>query len=229
MQSTKRQLLKLSVCTAINSLMSGCITTAMYDHEEYTETVQSLLISQDRNHLIVMTDKYHYIFDTPSDIARALSAPYRSFLTASFGASRSFDADFYVKSSGEIEGGYTLTLESSAPPEFQSAALQAGYLPGPERDSLGMKALERRGTLRGKRYSANGEKPTLTEYYLNKRYSISVEAEQSYGRKAANIAATPITVAADGVVAIGTAAVVIVCIPFALAGLGFALGALATD
>ncbi|MCG2575911.1 hypothetical protein LZ012_02755 [Dechloromonas sp. XY25] len=193
MNTLRRALILLGGAAAIPMSM-GCITAAVMsggDRETYTETVDSVLVSADGKTLAVLGKDYHYLFEAPPAIKLLLESDLREVVDASFHT-------FMVDANQHISGGYFLRLGKNASPEQKDKALAAGFKPQPSGGTLTYN-----GTLSGTRYAANGIQATAASQKLRKTYTITISAEKSAGSKAASTAGklllTPITLAADGV------------------------------
>ena len=190
----RRQVLSASGAMAASTLLSACVTEALFKDYKYDEVVSSVLISTDKKSLVFIGKDYHYIFDAPEVLVKTLEAPFHQSVTGLL-------RNFHAKSSGEITGDFTLVLGIKVPEEAKQSALAMGYRKsglGPEGYGCILS-----GNLVGKRFLANNVQiGTLQQ--LNSTYTVQVSAEQSKGEKAAKLLATPITVAIDGVLILGS-------------------------
>lgn len=152
----------------------------------YTESISSVLLSEDGKRIAAIGRNHHYIFDAPDVLVRALHSPVHSKLEATF-------STFHVDRRGAIRGDWSLVLPDGAGPEVRQAALAAGLLPGADgRPTAG-------GRLVGQRYTGWTYRLGREQDKLNKAYEIEVSTDASTGDVLADDAATPIRVAADGV------------------------------
>ena len=129
------------------AFLMGCVTRSLYWNTTYTETVSSVLISQDGKHLVVIGKNYHYNFDVPKAIVKTLQSPFHRSVSASF-------KSFHVDTSGFTSGDIKLTVDWPAPEEDELAALAAGYQKnrfGERGYSIGYSAY-----LTGRRFDAGG-------------------------------------------------------------------------
>lgn len=188
-----------------SSVFYGCATSALFKHEEYSEHITSIFISADQRKLIVITERYHYIFDAPQAIVSTLQSQLSSAVQANFyhENNNGFFSDteisrrrhdFYVDSSGNVEGDYTLRLIPPASSELVSEAKRLGY----QFNVDSMNCWTQSGRLAGKRYSSGGIRASVLEHKLKKPIDLFIEAEQSTSNKILKAPLTPITVAADG-------------------------------
>lgn len=171
-------------------LFSACMTSKLYAKHNYSENVSSILISSDSSQLVVMTFDYHYIFAADPTVIALLRSPIHRYALARFGT-------LHVSSNGEAQVNLGLMLNGrDLAPEDVLWAKQMGYLQNAKNEwsqSL---------TLKGTRYDASGI-AAGESVKLNRSYSVSVSAEDSPAAKTRKAILTPITVAADGALAIG--------------------------
>jgi len=175
-------------CAAIGiSALSGCITSKMHEDGHYYETVSAILITDDKTKIAVLGEKYHYIFDAPPLLIHALSADFGKNLSAVFDA-------FTLGNGNSISGNFHLYLSSAnAQTTAQAAALGFKIT---NNTTLDIK-------IDGERFVADKPLPMNQAYKLNRAYSVKIVEPDSAVTKAAKIAVTPITAAADGVLILG--------------------------
>ncbi|KWF89405.1 hypothetical protein [Burkholderia cepacia] len=194
---TRRRLLAAAMAASTLAL-SGCFTPKLYENDAYSEYVTSFMITQDGKKLVVLGTNYHYIFDLPAQLRPVLLSGYRKSLRTTF-------ADFHARG-GSITGHYRIVLPKDAPDDARQAASADGFTAG----TAGL-ALE--GNIEGKRYSTEGfaAKDKGATQPFNERYSVYIRESPSVAGIGLRILATPITVAADGLLVLGG----IVLVPFA--------------
>lgn len=192
----RRGFLFNSLAVLASAGVPGCITPRLFEPRGYTEEVSSVLISKDEKYLVVITNSYHYIFDAPPILVKAITGSFHKALTAEI-------SYFYVHTFGKTTGSVDLNLRGATDESIQSA-LNAGF-------SKTSDGATTRVVLKGTRYEAAGVRPT-EQYKLNKMYRVGVLAEQSSSEKVAKSLLTPITVAADGVL-------ILFGVPLAILGL----------
>ncbi|GAA0753052.1 hypothetical protein LRH25_26405 [Ideonella azotifigens] len=161
----------------------------------YTETISSLLISQDRKNIVVIGSGYHYIFDAPPGLLALLASPLHA-------RSKGNLSSFRVDAKGKIRGHYTLQIDNLITPSEQDAARSMGFIRGA--DPANPEAHVLRGELVGQRYLQSTLVSARATEKLNQRYVIEVTAEQSTGDRVAGALSTPVTVATDGVLLLYT-------------------------
>lgn len=183
------------------SLLSvmGCVTKKLYEtletHDtQYDETALSFLVTEDGSKLVVLGDRYHYIFDdiAPS-LTHVLGGPLRTVVGADL-------TKFRVRRDNAVTGDYTLRLFEQASDEQLRSAIEAGFVaPG----------LTLSGHLKGVRYSAEGfALPPATQRFT-RPYVVSI-IEDAESKLAAKIVLTPLAVAADGLIVLGIVALLLV-------------------
>ncbi len=153
-----KQLLTLLAIAGISDFAFPAI-----EAQTYKEEISSVLISADSKKLVVMTNGFHYIFNTPSTIVQALKGKFHEYLQANF-------SNFHVAKSGKIAGKVALQLSATAPNDALEDAINAGFIKTPD-GAIFNTAIE------GVRYRP-GAVPTLEKYKLNKTYEIEVTSEQ---------------------------------------------------
>lgn len=152
----------------------------------YTETISSVLISDDGKHLVAIGKRHHYIFDAPPVLVRALQSKAHPGLTAIF-------SPFHVDLHAHIEGDVTLQLPADASDDERREAEAAGLA----RQSDG--TCQWTGHLTGQRYTGWTYEVATQRDKLNRAYTIEINTDETAGSRIVDEAATPIRVAADGV------------------------------
>ena len=184
---------KAFVKGAVSSLtllsVAGCFTPMLYKPRTYDEIALAFLVTEDGSRVVVLGQKYHYIFDEISpSLKQILLSPLelRTVVVASL-------ADLSVSSDNVVTGDYSLHLSSQASDEQRNSAIAAGFATPDVTLS---------GHLKGVRYSAEGFTfpSTAQPQEFAHRYGATIREERS---KAAKILLTPVTVAADGALILG--------------------------
>ena len=168
--------------------LAGCATheaTAPAEHR-YTETISSVLISEDGQRIAAIGDGHHYIFGAPDVLVKALRSPVHPQLTATF-------STFHIDARGVVSGDWLLTLAPDASPAAKEQARAVGLSPGVD----GVYAAA--GIIKGQRFTGWTYKLRGAQDKLNHPYEIEITTEASAGDRAVDEAATPIRMAADGV------------------------------
>lgn len=180
----------------------GCITSRVYSDANsrlaYFEEIKGILISSDKKNFVVVGSIYHYIFEAPTTVLAALDPSLHPVIDAA--EFRSFKVD----NQNKIQGQLILQTKPNASATERSLARQSGFL---DHGSKMKAEIE----LHGERYRSNNE-ASLPLQELHKKYSVYIKEEPTKALTALKVAATPITLAADGVMFIGS----IVLLPIAL-------------
>ncbi|RDI18603.1 hypothetical protein DFR41_11451 [Pseudacidovorax intermedius] len=170
--------------------LSGCITEHMYKQNTYWEQINGFFANQDGSSLVILGQSYHYVFAAPPAL-RAMLAP------ALHGAAR--DAEF---EEFEVEGGSTVTgkinleLKPDLDPAQQRLVESSGFV----LTGGGWKATV---AMKGTRYSTDQFKGPASQKF-RREYIVSVTERSSAAGTALKVAATPVTVLADGALILGT-------------------------
>ncbi|RQS19500.1 hypothetical protein DIE03_34585 [Burkholderia sp. Bp8992] len=194
---TRRRLLAAGMA-ASSLALSGCFTPKLYKNDAYSENVSAFMITEDGKKLVVLGTRYHYIFDLPARLRPVLQSGYRKSVRTTF-------ADFHARGGG-VTGHYRIVLPKDASDDDRRAAAADGFVS----ETAGL-VLE--GDIDGKRYSTEGfvEQDKTAAQPFNRPYSVTIRESPSVVGMGLRILATPITVAADGVLVLGG----IVLVPFA--------------
>ncbi len=203
MVNAGRRLIALALSLAL-AVVAGCASHAdkpAAGPQHYTESISSVLLSEDGKHMAAIGSDHHYIFEAPPVLFQALHSPIHSSLTATF-------STFHVDNKNVVTGEYTLALPADAPADKQQAAAAIGFV----RDADGR--YETAGTLKGQRFTGWTYKGGREQDKLNKAYTIEFTTDFSAGDAAVDGAATPIRTAADGVQLLYYAPLAPVILPF---------------
>ncbi len=131
------------------------------------EIVSSVLVTDDGTQLVVMTPRFHYIFNIPAPLLAALKGSFHPYIQATF-------SDFHVEITQGTSGTVSLSV-LSAPEEAITEAIAVGFTKTPS----GAQFVT---TLHGVRYSA-GDVHATAQYKLNRTYEIQVEDDlQNYSK-----------------------------------------------
>ncbi|KVN32186.1 hypothetical protein WT11_19955 [Burkholderia stagnalis] len=186
---TRRRLLGAGALAGRLAL-SGCFTPKLFDDKQYTEGVSRFMITEDGRKLVVLGERYHSIFDMPDKLRPVLMSHYRKSLRSSF-------YGFHVDGDA-VTGAYHTTLPKDASADDRQAAIADRFKERTDSLSLG-------GQIGGKRYSADGfeQKPDAAAQPFNRHYTVAIRESLSPVDKGIRLLATPVTVAADGVLVLG--------------------------
>jgi hypothetical protein len=185
----RRPALALAAAAALAGCASHPATPAAAPQayeQHYKETISSVLLSDDGKRLAAIGANHHYIFDAPPVLVRALHSDIHAQLQATF-------STFHVDRRGVVSGDWTLALARDAGPPARQEALAIGLVQA----SDGRLVVS--GQLEGKRFTGWTYRLGREQDRLNRPYEIDVTTEASRADVAADDAATPIRLAADGV------------------------------
>jgi hypothetical protein len=208
--STRRALLWAMAATGCGlggAVLGGCASTpaangAPPKGRHYTETISSVLVSADHQHLVAIGRDHHYVFDAPELLVRALQSPLHGWLSAAF-------TPFHVDAQGAVTGDVMLRLPRDATAAQQEAAGALGLQRQADGD---WEALVH---MHGQRFSSWTYKwPDQTREKLNQRYTVEFTTDEGLKDAVVDKAVTPVRVAADGVNLIYYAALAPIIIPF---------------
>ncbi len=174
------------MATAAFVALTACASHEPPQEHRYTESISSVLLSEDGKHMAAIGSDHHYIFEAPEVLVKALHSPVHSQLSATF-------STFHVDQRGVVTGDWLIALAADAPPASQQAAQAVGLVRGVDG------SFTVSGRLKGQRFTGWTYKLGREQDRLNKAYVITVTTDASAGDVAADDAATPIRVAADGV------------------------------
>ncbi|WP_423370841.1 hypothetical protein [Burkholderia sp. LMG 32019] len=162
----------------------------LFEDGKYEETVDRFLVSEDGKKFVVLGEKYHYIFDMPEHLGAVLASPYRKSINASL--------DGFVAEGSKISGKFRLQLRrADMTDDDWNRALEDGFT------KRGSSDLEMKGALAGSRYRADGFAQGKTWSSFAHSYKIDVTDRITTAGKAVRVLATPVTLAADGVMMVG--------------------------
>lgn len=197
----RRQVLAIGVFASAMPL-SGCFTSRLNRNTSYNEKINGFFISSDKKIIAIVGAKYHYVFDAPSELLAALDPILHPAINqATF-------SNFRVDRDNRITGDIKLYTISKLSTQQKELAERAGFNSTNSNMWAGMQ-------LSGTRYLAKeSESPVVQR--LNREYFVAVEEEPSIAGKTLRVAATPITVAADGAVILGAVVLSPIWLPIVL-------------
>ncbi|MBV8659627.1 MAG: hypothetical protein JO142_17540 [Burkholderiales bacterium] len=174
-------------------LATGCATEALNKPNTYTESVSSVLISQDQQKLVFIGRQYHYVFDAPPVLVQVLQSPVHQSVTSSLNS-------FHVDETSHITGQFALRVGPKTPDADKQVAANLGFQKYGD-DGAGSWYLYK-GTLNGTRFGASDTGAGNTQA-LNRTYQVTITESPTAGQKAAKAVLSPVATAADGVMFIG--------------------------
>ena len=179
---------RLFVCALAAAGLAGCAShaDAPAAGQHYTESISSVLVSEDGAHMAAIGSDHHYIFDAPPVLYRALHSSVHAQLAATF-------STFHVDPHDVVTGEYTLALPAGASPDAQKAAADIGLQRGADGQ------WQTSGVLKGHRFTGWTYRAGREQDKLNKAYTIEFTTDLGAADTAVDHAATPIRATADGV------------------------------
>lgn len=200
----RRQLL---LALAAAGVLAACATSQPEPLviKTYHETLSSLLLSQDRQHLVVIGEHHHYIFDTPPALVAALESPLHARMEGELGR-------FTVAADGRTEGDYALILPVDLTEAERAQAVTLGF----QADPVQTGGLRLAGHVTGQRYLQGTVKANRVRTTLNHPYTVEIQAEQPRSEQVANALVTPVSTAANGVNLLYYVVLAPIIVPFAL-------------
>lgn len=205
--SRQFKLISAAVLIVLSTLnLAGCVTLYALDsigkRQNYSETVKSVYISEDKNNLVVISTDFHYVFKTTPDVLVALDDRVHKKISAMF-------SPLYVDGNNDTSIQYTLKLTPDHTPAQLDIALNSGF-----KKYRGID-VSSEGEMKGVRYRSGGLQIPADATRLNNTYDIHVIQSTSKAANTAKILLSPITLAADGVLIIGFVALTPIIYPFA--------------
>ncbi|MDN7878176.1 hypothetical protein [Burkholderia aenigmatica] len=206
----KRRTLLTAGAIIVAAGLTGC-TAMLFEDGRYEETVDRFLVSEDGKKFVVLGKKYHYIFDMPEHLGAVLASPYRKSIKAALYG--------FVAQGSKISGKFSLRLpRNGMTDEDWDRAQEDGFT------KLGSRDLEMNGVLDGSRYLADGFAQGKTWSSFEHSYRIQVTDRITTAGKAVRLLATPVTLAADGVMMVGAVVLSPVIVVMLAPVAGVALG-----
>ena len=168
-------------------VLAGCAAHDVPPQEHrYTESISSVLVSEDGQRIAAIGSNHHYIFGAPEVLVKALRSPVHPQLSATF-------STFHIDQHGVVSGDWLLALAPDASASARESAKAVGLAPGAD----GVYTAS--GRLKGQRFTGWTYKLRGPQDKLNQAYVIDITTQDSAADVAVDDAATPIRVAADGV------------------------------
>lgn len=188
---------------AILLLLTSCATKTLWKKHEYPEVFQQYLTTEDHDKVVIIGEKYHYILESDNELKHILEWKDKNILNANF-------YKVYVDRNNTITGSYNISVPVEKLSDEQKEWLENnGFTPNTN-ERLHTLYLSYKSKLKGQRYLANNNELIKKKFPIGsaKNSAIGIREEFSNSEKAYRLAASPIAVAADGVV-IGTLIVLI--------------------
>jgi len=191
----------LKLCLALFALLqSSCATQSLYEPVNTSDRIGGYLVSADRENLVIIGEKYHYIASLNQALANIIGWDKQTILAVDHGSFRLNDHE-------NVHIRFNLSVATESVTEEELEFLVANGF------ELEQSKLIYRASLDGNYYLAGNVSNTRT---FSKKYTVNIIKDRNPIIKAA---LTPITVAVDGVLVLGFVALFSVfCITADLSG-----------
>lgn len=196
--------LHLLIVTFLCILASGCLTSELYElkKESFNEELRGFLITQDQKQVILIGQRYHYIFPMDNDLKNILAWPNRSKLRAT-------RLSFVISKNNVINGTYLLKNESLLSNDDQALLLANHFKVRNNGEYYFVGKLSQGAVYESGNFKLPEEQSFKRPYYLNISYDYATT-----GQTLTKILVTPLAVAADGIdTVVGT----IIAVPLGVA------------
>ncbi len=172
--SNRRRL--FAVAATVAMLMSlGCSSnppSGIVERFTYQEKINSVLFSPKFSKLIVLGERYHYLFDDKKGIDKVISASFAKDLVGSFGT-------FAVDSSNRITGSYKIQTRNTLTQSQTDEAKRLGFVVSPSGQG------ELTENIVGERFTTMPLPINVEPSPLNRTYVVDVKVYgYNYGVKA---------------------------------------------
>jgi len=186
----------IAVYTLIVSFLLSSCTSQMWETPEYKESISSFLIDENKENIVVLGKTYHYIFKLYPALREVISNGGHLPTKASF-------YKFHVDNDQNITGRLTLNVDGNISRGAVDKLKRLGFSKSEHRNEYFLIK-----KMHGIRYQANPDIRISGKFNYN--YEIEVTEDFSSLGKVTRIAASPVTVAADGALAISGLALTVV-------------------
>ncbi|MBT8113117.1 MAG: hypothetical protein KJO47_05515 [Gammaproteobacteria bacterium] len=177
----------------ISLILISCTSTteSLWENPSYKEKIGRFLISEGGTKLAIIGEKYHYIFDLDKELKNILLSTIRASLKPSF-------YSFKVDENNNISGKFILYYSSDNKKDIEWLT-KSGFINKTRRNDK-LFTYTFLSAINGKRYSTTTNANKSIDF--SKPYFLKIEEPSSLLSSTGKIVATPITVAADGVMTI---------------------------
>ncbi|WP_372998755.1 hypothetical protein [Sulfurimonas sp.] len=197
----------ISIALLFSVLFSGCATIQLWEDPKYKETFEEFLITEDGSKLVILGEKYHYIFSTNEKLKEILLSNKRKNIKPVF-------EDFKVDINNSIQGKYNLFYNTNDKESKNDIWLEKIGFETSKRASKKIFTYKYSGSMKGVRYLP--KEPIISKYKFNNKYNIYIEEEPTTFYNTGRALLTPITVAEDGALIYGTTVLLVVSSPLIL-------------
>ena len=176
-------------------LLSSCATHSLWNSSNrYSERVKGFLITESGDKMVVIGDKYHYVFPVNTELKNIMKSKNRKLIKPRF-------TNFKVDKNNKITGKFHLHFYATF--EDDSEWLEELGFSIRRVTNQGNTSYVYRGTLNGKRYNAN--KKINTRESFRRSYRLSIAEPEGGADTIKKILATPVTLTVDGLLLVGGA------------------------
>jgi len=176
-------------------LLSSCATHSLWNSSNrYSERVKGFLITKTGDKMVVIGDKYHYVFPVNSELKNILISKKRKLIRPRF-------TGFKVDENNKITGKFHLHFHARF--EDDSEWLEELGFSIRRVTTNGNTSYIYKGVLDGKRYKA--DKKVRIKESFRRSYRLSITEPEGGADTVKKILATPVTLTVDGLLLIGGA------------------------
>ena len=190
--------------------LPGCTTTAVWENNNYTEIVNSYLVTEDGEELVFQTQKYHYIFSRAKSFNELLQWDQHNLLEVIF------DKNFVVSTDNKVKGEYKFICNCAKQPQASLDWLKSKGFRYVFNEKVDCESdsfiFIKEGKLDGTRYQLKAES-NVTMSTLNSPFKITIEESPTFMETTGRLAITPITLTIDTILLAGQVAVVMNSFP----------------
>lgn len=164
------------------------MTDSLFGDRRYEETIYAAMISADNKSLVVLGEKYHYVFDASPLVLRVMRSSIRKNINLRF------SEPFHVKNTGKTVGRCALQFTAITEADKIVEAEKIGFTPRPY-----MQFLQLDMPLVGQQFDVKGFDSSKVHDRFERPYRVDAYQEQPLLEKIIKSPLSPVTVAADGV------------------------------
>jgi len=176
-------------------LLSSCATHSLWNSSNrYSERVKGFLITKSGDKMVVIGDKYHYVFPVNLELKNIMISKKRKLIKPRF-------TNFKVDENNKISGNFHLHFYAKF--EDDSEWLEDLGFSIRRVTKHGNTSYVYRGKLDGKRYKAD-KKVNIKESF-RRSYRLSIAEPEGGAETIKKVLATPVTLTVDGLLLIGGA------------------------
>ena len=175
-------------------LFSSCATHALWRDAGYKESLKDFYLSIDGKTLIIIGTQYHYIFPVRRNLNEILLSKKRIYIKPQF-------YTFSLNNDNSIEGKYVLHYDTLGSKNHHQWLIEHDFVQQP----FETHKYRRTELLKGQRYLASN---LLPNNRFRSEYTIEIEDSDYKHDGISRILLSPLTVAVDGTLLLGTVSIV---------------------